>query len=239
MAIWTGKEMVRCVVDLVKKLLMLTHSAGFRHDYLPTAQEVVQSLGEKSRVFEVYATEDCAVLNGRDLKGFDAVLFATTGELPISDQQKAEFINAVKAGKTFIGIHNATDTFYKFADYGKMIGGYFQAHPWTQEAVFKVEDQAHPATRHLQASFKVKEEIYTFKEWSREKTHVLISLDNRSVDLSKGTRPDNDYAMSWCHTYGKARVFYTGFGHFKELWHEKWFQEHLLNGILWAMKLKE
>jgi len=234
-----GQRQVRCVKGLVKKLLMLTHSAGFRHDYLPTAREVVKSLGEKSKLFEVHDTEDCSILSGKDLKKFDAILFATTGELPISDEQKKDFIEAVKGGKPFIGVHNATDTFYKFADYGRMIGGYFQAHPWTQEAVFRVEDRKHPATRHLPTSFKVKEEVYTFKEWNRDRTHVLISLDNSSVDLSKGTRPDNDYATSWCHNYGKARVFYTGFGHFKELWAEKWFQEHLLNGILWAMKLKE
>ena len=220
----------------MKKLLMLTHSAGFIHDYLPTASEVVESLGGDSGLFEVHATDDCSLLNREDLERFDAVLFATTGELPISEEQKSDFIEGIKAGKAFIGVHNATDTFYKFADYGKMIGGYFQAHPWTQEIVAKVEDKTHPSTRHLPESFKVKEEVYTFKDWSREKTHVLISLDNSSVDLSKGTRPDNDYAFCWWHTFGEARVFYTGFGHFIELWQEEWFRNHLLNGILWAMK---
>ena len=221
----------------MKKLLMVTHSAGFKHDYLPTATEVVKALGKKSGLFEVTATEDCALLNGKDLKKYDAVLFATTGELPVTDEQKKEFIAAIKAGKPFIGVHNATDTFYKFTDYGEMLGGYFKGHPWTQEVLVKVEDRTHPATKHLPASFKAKEEIYTFKEWNRDRTHVLISLDNSSVDLSKGTREDNDYALCWCHNFGKARVFYTGFGHFKELWQEEWFQTHLLNGILWAMKL--
>ncbi|MCW4021460.1 MAG: ThuA domain-containing protein, partial [Candidatus Bathyarchaeota archaeon] len=135
--------------------------------------------------------------------------------------------------------HNATDTFHKFPDYGKMIGGYFEVHPWSQEVAVNVEDRTHPSTQHLPKSFTVKEEVYTFKEWSRGRTHVLVSLDNSSVDLNKGTRLDNDYALCWCHTYGKARVFYTGFGHYAELWHEEWFQKHLLNGILWAMKLTE
>ena len=119
-----------------------------------------------------------------------------------------------------------------------MLGGYFSRHPWSQEVTVNVEDKTHPATLHLPKSFKVKEEIYTFKEWSREKTHVLISLDNSSVNLSKGNREDNDYGLSWCHTYGKARVFYTGFGHYIELWNEEWFKKHLLNSILWIMNLK-
>jgi len=224
---------------LMKKVLMVTHSAGFKHDYLPKATEVIIALGKKSGQFEVTATTECSLLDKENLKKFNAVIFATTGELPISEQQKEELMSAIKAGKPFVGIHNATDTFYKFAEYGKMIGGYFKGHPWSQEVWVNVEDQTHPATRHLPKSFKVKEEVYTFRDWSREKTHILLSLDNGSVDLSKGNREDNDYAMCWCHTYGKARVFYTGLGHYPEIWDQEWFQTHVLNGILWAMKLKD
>jgi len=223
----------------VKRLLMVTHSAGYKHDYLPTAREVVTMLGRRSGLFEVVATDECDLLNKEDLKRFDAILFATTGELPISEEQRQDFIESIRKGKAFIGVHNATDTFYTFPEYGRMIGGYFMAHPWNQVVTVKVEDPTHPSTRHLPRSFRVKEEIYTFKDWSRDRTHVLISLDNSSVDLSKGTREDNDYALCWCHNYGKARVFYTGFGHYKEIWHQEWFQKHLLNGILWAMRLIE
>jgi len=223
----------------MRNLLTVTHSAGFKHNYLPTAEKVVKHLGLKSGIFKVTVTEDCSILNHRDLVNFDAILFATSGELPVKEEQKIDFINAIKSGRGFIGVHNAADTFYNFPEYGRMIGGYFNGHPWTQEVTVIVEDKTHPATKYLPKKFKVKEEVYTFKDWSRDKTHVLISLDNSSVDLSKGTRPDNDYALCWCHEYGRGRVFYTAFGHFKELWSERWFQIHLLNGILWAMKLTE
>ncbi|MEM2443353.1 MAG: ThuA domain-containing protein [Candidatus Bathyarchaeia archaeon] len=220
-----------------RTLLMMTHSAGFRHDYLPTAIDVVKRLGVESGLFDVVATEDCSLLSSESLSRFDAVLFATSGELPMTDEQKADFINAIKGGKGFIGVHNAADTFYRFPEYGRMLGGYFHSHPWTQEVTVIVEDRGHPATRHLPEKFRVKEEVYTFRDWSRDETRVLISLDGSSVDLSKGTRSDNDYALCWCHSYGEGRVFYTAFGHFKELWAEGWFQTHLLNGILWAMKV--
>lgn len=223
----------------VKKLLMLTHSAGFRHDYLPTARETVRELGRLSGMFQTLDTEDCSLVNAETLSEVSALLFATTGELPMDDGQKKALIKFVREGRGFIGVHNATDTFYKFPEYGEILGGYFQAHPWTQEVTAIVEDQNHPATKHLPKTFRVKDEIYTFKNWSREKTHVLISLDKTSVDLSKGTRPDHDYALCWCHNYGKGRVFYTAFGHFKELWAEEWLRKHLLNGILWATKLTE
>jgi len=223
----------------IKKILVLTHSAGFRHDYLPTAQQTIKGIGEASGIFEAETTEDCSLINKENLMKLDAILFATTGELPMAEEQKKALIDFVKGGKGFIGVHNATDTFYKFPEYGVMLGAYFQGHPWTQEIIAITEDQGHPATRHLPLKFKVKEEVYTFKEWSRSRTHVLISLDNSSVDLSKGTRQDQDYALSWCHSYGGGRVFYTGFGHFKELWGEEWFRKHLLGGILWAMRLQD
>lgn len=223
----------------MKKLLMLTHSAGFKHDYLPNAEEAVKEIGRESGQFSATATQDCSLINAENLKNYDALLFATTGELPMSDEQKTALIDFVKSGGTFIGVHNATDTFYKFPEYGEMIGGYFSGHPWTQEIVANVEDREHPSTRHLEPSFSTFEEVYTHRNWSREKTHVLISLENGSVDLSKGNREDNDYALAWCHNYGKGRVFYTAFGHPKEVWHEEWLRKHLLNGILWAMELVE
>jgi type 1 glutamine amidotransferase len=220
----------------VRRLFMLTHSAGFRHDYLPTAQEAVRQIGIEFNAFDTTATEDCSLISKENLANYDAILFATTGELPLDEDQKRALIDFVRSGKGFIGVHNATDTFYKFEEYGEMIGGYFSGHPWTQEVIAYVEDPTHPSTRHLPRRFFVKEEVYTFRNWSRDKCHVLISLDTSSVDLSKGTRDDNDYALCWCKGFGDGRVFYTGFGHFPELWKEGWFRLHLLKGILWAMK---
>ena len=33
-------------------------------------------------------------------------------------------------GKGFVGIHAAMDTNYKWPEYGEMIGGWFDQHPW-------------------------------------------------------------------------------------------------------------
>ena len=66
-----------------------------------------------------------------------------------------------------------------------------------------------------------------------------MSLDNDSIDLSKGNRDDNDYAMGWCHDYGKGRVMYTALGHPDELWSEEWFREHIAGCIKWAARLEE
>ena len=184
-------------------------------------------------------THRCDRMNADSLAKLDVVIFATTGSLPFSDEQTQALLDFVKNGKGFVGIHNATDTGYDWPEYGEMIGGYFVGHPWTQEVGVIVEDGNHPATRMLDETFRVFDEIYTFRNWDRSKTHVLMRIDNDTVDLAKGNREDHDYALGWCHNYGEGRVIYTALGHPDALWDEPWFHEHIEGCIKWAAKLED
>ncbi len=221
-----------------RKLLYLNHSAGFKHQTAATSGPIVQEIGEKSGAFAATVTDDCGALTAENLKQFDAVLFYTTGELPVSDQQKQALLDFVRGGKGFAGIHSATDTFYKWPEYGELIGGYFDKHPWHQDVRVRVEDRKHPSTRHLGEAFTIKDEIYQFRNWSRDQVHVLLSLDADSVDLNKKDvhRTDKDFAIAWTRQYGKGRVFYTALGHRAEVWADERFRTHLLNGLRWVMK---
>jgi hypothetical protein len=218
-------------------LLYLTHSAGFRHDVLPLTREVVPELGREGGLFDATVTEDCSLISADGLKPFDAVFFYTTGELPIDAAQKRALVEFVRSGRGFVGAHSATDTFYKWPEYGEMIGAYFDGHPWHEEVAVRVEDASHPATRHLPVRFTITDEIYQFKNWSRATVHVLLSLDPTSVDLTKNSvrRADRDFALAWTRTYGKGRVFYTALGHGPEVWRDERFRQHLRGGIQWAL----
>ena len=217
------------------RVLYLTHSAGFKHQVLPLSEKMFQEMGERSG-FDLTATQDCSLISKAGLAPYRVVAFYTTGELPMSEDQKAALLDFVKSGHGFVGIHSATDTFYKWSDYGEMIGGYFDGHPWHQEVAINVEDRKHPATKHLGASFKITDEIYQFKNFSRDRVHVLLSLDVASVDLSKKgvNRTDKDFANSWTRSYGNGRVFYTALGHRDEVWQDERFQQHLIGGVRWA-----
>ena len=220
-----------------KRLLYLTHSAGFKHKVLPVSEEIMKQLGAQTGYFTVDATQDTSLINAENLKKYDAVMFYTTGELPMSAIQKAAFLDFIRSGHAFIGAHSATDTFYEWAEYGRLIGGYFNQHPWHEEITVNVEDSRHPSTGHLEKSFEITNEIYQFKNFSRENVRVLLSLDTASVDLSNPRvhRTDGDFAISWCRTYGEGRVFYTSLGHREEVWRDERYQKHLVNGIRWAM----
>ena len=60
----------------------------------------------------------------------------------MDDEKKADLLSFVHDdGKGFIGIHSATITFTDWPEYGDMIGGYFDEHPWgTFDAPIVVED---------------------------------------------------------------------------------------------------
>ena len=54
-----------------------------------------------------------------------------------------------------------------------------------------------------------------------------MRIDNDTVDLEKGNREDQGYALGWNHDYGQGRVIYTALGHPDELWSQPWFREHI------------
>ena len=148
-----------------KKLLYITHTAGHKHESVPTSVEVMKELADESRAFAVTATADCSLLTRANLRQYRAVMFNTTGELPMDEAQKQALLDFVKNGGGFLGVHSATDTFYKWPSYGELIGGYFVRHPWHQEVTVRVEDQSNPIVRDLAPSFRMTDEIYQLRDF--------------------------------------------------------------------------
>ena len=224
------------------RVLFLTHSAGFTHSVVKRAAAAKLAHAENTLIeaargrMVIYPTQDCADINAENLENFDAVLFYTTGELPITDEGKDALLAWIRAGGAFCGSHCATDTFYKWPEYMDLIGGAFAGHPWHKEVGVRVEDREHPATRHLGAHFKITDEIYQFRDYRRYPTKVLMTLDPESIDdFDKGRRDDGDYALAWCREYSQGRMFYTALGHREDVWMDERFQEHLMGGIEWAI----
>ena len=219
------------------QVLYVTQSAGFAHPVLPLTEEILPALGRQHDAFDIDITRDASILTTDTLNRYDAVVFYTTGELPMTVDQQTAFLEFIRNGGGFVGIHSATDTFYDWPEYGALIGGYFDNHPWREEVSVRVEDQTHPATQHLAERFQINDEIYQFKQWSRDRVNVLMSLDTQSVDTTRDSvhRSDNDFALTWSHSYGDGRVFYTALGHEETVWQDDRFQRLIVNGIVWAI----
>lgn len=220
-----------------RHLLFFTLSSGFHHASVPTAVQVIKEIGEKSGAFDTTASQDVSVFTPENLKHYDAIMFYTTGELPMTDAEKSAFLNFVRSGHGFVGVHSATDTFYMWQPYLEMIGGYFNDHPWHQKVTIDVVDPSSPIAGFLGKSFQVYDEIYQISDFQYKTSHVLLRLDPSSVDLNKPGvhRRFYGWPTAWTRRDGKGRVFYCALGHEDSTWHSAWFQKLMLNGIEWSM----
>jgi type 1 glutamine amidotransferase len=225
----SGSQPTRPAVTSPVRVLMLTVTAGFRHDSIATARQTIAALGTSTGEFTVTATEDLSALSTTSLAGYDVLFFAlTSGELPLTDAQKSALVNFVAGGKGFVGAHSATDTLYEWPEYGVIIGAYFKEHPWTRTADVVVEESSHPANAGVPQRFTLMEEFYTFRENPRPRVQVLLRLDPVSVGAA------GDFPLAWTHTYGQGRVYYNALGHFTETWRDQNFQRQIAGGIRWA-----
>ena len=230
-----------------KKLLVIGEVKGYEHDSVSHAMATIEKLGRQTGLWDTYIRTDAELLtkakltnNSKNLNYFDAVWFYTTGDLGLTDQQKADLLSFVRDdGKGFLGAHSATDTYYNWPEFGDLIGGYFNEHPWMQvHCTIRTEDKTFPATAHFPDKFPFYDEIYQFKApYSREKVRVLMSVDPDSVDLTnpKVHRTDKDFAVTWVHNYGKGRVFYSSLGHRDEVWDMPDIQKMWIEAVKWTL----
>ncbi|MCS6831268.1 MAG: ThuA domain-containing protein [Armatimonadota bacterium] len=222
-----------------KRLLVVSHTAGFRHEgAIKSFDKVIAELADKSGQFTVEycrTAEDVKrMMSSEGLKQYDGVIFSnTTGNIGIPDLQA--FLNWVKSGKAVIGLHAAADTYHDEPAFIEMIGGEFLTHGAQCEVEVIVEDPRHPAMAHLAPRFKVFDEIYEYKNNDRAKLHVLGSMDKHPNDGHPQAGQPGDYLLIWCKPYGKGRVFYTGLGHREDVIESDWYKQHILGGIRWAL----
>jgi type 1 glutamine amidotransferase len=229
-----------------RRLLVVGQAKGYQHETISTAMVTLYNLGRGRGGWETYFRTDCAAITKKPLKygaknlnDFDAVAFFTDGDLDMDESQKADLLSFVRDdGKGFLGIHSAAITFTRWPEYGEMLGGYFDGHPWgVFDAPLIVEAPAFPGLGHLPRAFTLRDEIYQIKGFSRDRVRVLLRLDSSKVDLTrKGVRrQDGDFAVVWAREYGKGRVVYNGLGHTDEAWNRPEIQTMWLELIRWSM----
>ena len=236
----------------LKHILVIGQTKGWEHDSISDGMVAIYEMGRDSGLWDATLRTDVGSItkrkldkNAKNLDYFDAIVFvSTTGELDLDDSQKADMMAFIKEdGKGFVGVHAALDTNYKWPEYGEMIGGWFDQHPWsTFNAPIVNEDPTFPAVRHFPRAFVKFDEIYQPKEWSREKVNVLLSLDPSKLNYANNPRvhrTDHDFAVAWDKMYGKGRVFYSTLGHTEEAWNDPDIRTMYFEAIRWVLGMTE
>lgn len=214
---------------LLLQILVVTATAGYRHESIPAAEEVLASLAQERGV-EIAFVRTPEEMQQRlgDLSGVTALFFVnTTGELPMADSVVAW----VRDGGTFAGFHSASDTWHGVPAYLEMLGGEFIGHPAETSATIVVDDRGHIATRTLPPTHELFEEFYYLGRVDLPNMRTLYSLRARP----EPPRDAGYFPLGWEKRFGEGRVLYTALGHREDVWRSAWFRAHV-NGILtWAV----
>ncbi len=231
-----------------QKLLYFTCSAGFEHsvvrrkgDELGHSERILTELGKRAG-FEVECSKDGSLFDG-DLDRYDCIAFYTSGDLtkpkagqgpPMSPEGKQKLLDAIAAGKGFVGFHAATDSFRSSGidPYIAMIGGEFCGHGAQQEASVSVSSPKFPGVAGLGESYSVREEWYAHKKIAGD-LHVILVQETKNMQGGLYARPP--FPATWARMHEKGRVFYTSFGHREDIWTNPKIQDVMLGGIAWAM----
>lgn len=238
------------------KILFFTRSQGFIHSVvnrtgseLAFAERIFVELGKKHGI-EVVCSKDGGLFDG-DLEQYDAFAFYTSGDLtqpggdnqpPMSAAGKTKLLEAIAAGKGFLGIHAATDSFRTPAGqkdpYIAMLGGEFIGHGTQQDVPNLVVSPKFPGLEQLGPAFHFKEEWYTFGKYADD-LHVILLQDttkmNLEAEVDKKLYDRPPYPATWARQHGRGRVFYTSLGHNEAVWTSSEFEQILVGALRWIL----
>jgi type 1 glutamine amidotransferase len=221
-----------------RQLLVFTLTKGWAaHESTPIIVETLKALGEKTGAYTATTGDDINLLRAAGLAKFDAVLMVNTqGDFLTDPEMRQGLVDYVKSGHGLVAIHAAADANSTWPEWPELIGGTYNGHPWNRASV-KIDDPASPLNAWCGGKgFLINDEVYTFRApYSRDKLHILLSMDWKMAQLGNGNRADNDFALAWIHEYGKGRVFYSAFGHDPKVCENPLITAHWLAGIQYAL----
>ena len=213
-----------------RKLLVYDANIGYGgasggHRSIPAANMAIELFGKATGAYEAVFSNDLDNFKYDRLRNFHAVfLNNAVGQIFVDPEIRAGLSRFVREGGGLAGYHGTSHASMDWVEFGEMIGAVEGSHREpTEIATVKIDDPASPLVAAFGGtSFVHQDEFYRFVEppLSRDKVHVLMSMDIEKTDLHQGrgcgrpcVRADSDYALSWIHNYGKGRVFFTALGH--------------------------
>lgn len=211
-------------------VLVFSKTTGFRHGSISDGITALNELAV-GRGWSIDDTEDASRISTAGLADVDVLVFLSTTGDPLDDTQQAALESWVRGGGGWVGIHAAADCEYGWPWYQELVGAWFERHPAIQDATLTVEDDTHPTTAHLGASWMRNDEWYDFRRNPRPFVDVLITIDESSYS---GGMMGADHPMTWHHTIDAGRSFYTAFGHTAATFSEPDFRTMLAEAVEWA-----
>ncbi|WP_257447820.1 ThuA domain-containing protein [Archangium lipolyticum] len=170
--------------------------------------------------FSYTATNNWDQLNASNLAQYQVVMFLD--DQPQTAAQRSAFQQYMQGGGGFMGFHvsaftTSPDSWSWY--HNQFLGsGAFWSNTWgPTTAVLKVENQTHPSTSHLPATFtSAVSEWYSWSNNLRNNPDIQVLASVDPVSFPLGTDPNQswysgDYPILW--TNKKFKMLYANFGH--------------------------
>ena len=248
---WAGKKKLLVIADPVEWY----GANNYHHQAASHAMSVVERLGRESGAFVSMIRTDMHLLtkgsagdgaNIRNLNYFDAIFYMGEGPWNITDQQKADLLSFVhEDGKGFFAAHAGNGGhLLLWPEYAEMIGGNLVSEFTTLDMPVMLEDPSFPGMDAFPPTFTFRDQFTIVgPNYSRDKNHVLMSLDGSKIDRSNPSvarvasrfREDGDFPIVWAKPYGKGRVLYSSFGHEDATMDDPRIQKMYLGAIKWVL----
>ncbi|MEP1486825.1 MAG: ThuA domain-containing protein [Algibacter sp.] len=207
------------------KVHILYMAGGSWHDHLGVAA-ILRRFLEVRHEYHITYSEDFDVFT-RPLDTYDVIIM---NGMPthFSDEQMDGFKKAVEQGKPVLGLHSATAALKKDTEhlpiYTEIIGALFKKHPPIHRFPVEIKEQNHPITKNI-GDFEIYDEMYFYLKQAEGST-VLIEAEHEGVKTP----------IAWTRNYGKGKVFYTSLGHSMGAVTNRYFQQLVLNALIWLVE---
>jgi type 1 glutamine amidotransferase/sugar phosphate isomerase/epimerase len=234
-----------------RKLLIVdvAPAGAYYHDTAAHANFAIQKMADTTGAFQAIFSNDLNNLKYPKILDYDAVFMNSgDGEVFSDPGVMSGLIRFVHEGGGLAGLHGASYASQDVPEFGELIGAQSGPHH-VEKATLKVDDPDSPLTKQFAGSpltaelggkgFVYTDEFYHFLPdgpYSRDKLHVLISIDAEKSDLSNWhVRPDKDYGLVWIKSYGKGRVFNCAMGHTPTLFETPALAQMMLGAIQFVL----
>ena len=206
-----------------RKLLIIDvcPAGGFYHNTVAHGNLMLQLIAKYTGAYEPVFDNNLENLRYPHIKQYDAVFLNSVVGQVFSDPEVLDgLIRYVREGGGVAGLHGTTFASQDLREFGELMGAQEGPHQYNGEpGTLKIDDPASPLTKHFGGKgFSMMDEFYHFPmtgPYTREKLHVLLSVDADKSDLQKWLylRSDRDFGMVWIKREGKGRVFNSVLGH--------------------------
>ncbi|HWI17145.1 MAG TPA: ThuA domain-containing protein [Vicinamibacterales bacterium] len=224
-----------------------TRNGIAQHESTSHALSVIERLGYESGAYDTFIRTDSNIIakqpkrttgepasGGPSLAMADAIFFLGHRDVPIDEDQKKELLAFVRdEGKGFIAAHTALTAFESWPEFGDLLGGRYDGHPWHEMGTVINDARESPITKHFPPTFAINDEFYQVKNFSPD-ARVLLRLDVSKMPPHPELR-NKTFPLVWTKSYGKGRVMYSSFGHDAAIYDNRDIAQMFLEGMKWVL----